>query len=203
MYVTTKRARLHYGVSSDTLRRWANAGKIKTKRTDGQHRRYFVEDSEIENPKPDKKSFIYARVSSSKQKSDLQNQIKFLQDRFPNHSVVSDIGSGINFKRKGFKGILEQLFDGNVEEVVVATKDRLARFSFQLLKFIFNKFNAKLIVVDNDKEKQFNEELTDDLMSVITVFSARYYGKRKYINKSNGKKLPKGNKKEKILAKRV
>ncbi len=176
MYGNTKQAKKHYAVSADTLRRWSNAGKIKFQRTKGGHRRYFIP----KDKNPDKKRIIYARVSSSKQKSDLRNQINFLSEKYPDYQIVSDIGSGINFERKGFKSILEQLFDGNIEEVVVASKDRFSRFGFELFRSIFDRFDAQIIAVNETEDNTPEQELAEDLMSIITVFTAKYNGKRRY-----------------------
>ncbi|VBB18912.1 putative resolvase, partial [Yasminevirus sp. GU-2018] len=138
MYVTTPVAKKYYSVSSDTLRRWADSGKIDFILTKGNHRRYFIpdtvhggeEDDNEDNPVSTK--YIYARVSSSKQKSDLQHQLSFLSKLFPDHTQLSDIGSGLNFRRKGLKTLLDKLFKNELSEVVVASKDRLARFGFEL-----------------------------------------------------------------------
>lgn len=183
MYVDTITAKKFYGVSKDTLRRWAKKGKINVIRTKGNHRRYFMPDKQ----EPNSQKIIYARVSSSKQKEHLENQVKILQEKFPEHTVIKDIGSGINYDRKGFKTILEQVFDKNVEEVVVASKDRFVRFGFELFEFIFNKFGTRIKIINSKKCKTSEQELAEDLLSVVTVFTARYHGKRKYTtnNKKN------------------
>lgn len=185
MYVSTHDAKQHYGVSSDTLRRWAANKQIKFIRTEGGHRRYFVPDVE---QKVDKilDNIIYARVSSAKQKSDLQHQIQFLSAKFPNHKVISEIGSGLNFGRKGLQSLLDGIFKRNIKEIVVAHKDRLARFGFELIQNIFNRFGAKIIVVEHDQkdyQKDYKEEFADDIMSIVTHFSAKYSGKRRYTKK--------------------
>ena len=87
---------------------------------------------------------------------------------------------GINFKRKGFETILEQVLDGIVEEIVITHRDRLSRFSFEFIQSICRKFGTKIIVTNSKQDKTQQQELADDLMSVITVFTARYYGSRKY-----------------------
>jgi len=193
MYVTTSNAKAYYSVSTDTLRRWAKTGKISFILTKGGHRRYYVPDSvstsnqskEFKIPKNVCSSkIIYARVSSHKQKSDLHHQIQYLSGKFPDHTIVSDVGSGLNFRRKGLTSILDCLFAGNLEEIVVASKDRLARFGYELIEDFFCRFNARIIVVNDDKDKQFEEELTEDILSIITFFTARYSGKRKYLNKA-------------------
>lgn len=181
--VSPKQAAKHFGVTKETLRQWEIQGSIQSKTTDGGHRRYLLESTDGVEAN-EKRNFIYARVSSSKQKNDLERQIAALKKTFPNHEVISDVGSGINFKRKGLLTILELLFDRNVGEVVVAHRDRLARFGFDLFKFMFAKHGAILTVLeDSNIEKEDSiESLSKDLLSIITVFTARYYGARRYRN---------------------
>ena len=188
-YVHTGEAQEHYGVSIDTLRNWEKKGKIKTIRTAGGHRRYFVPE------KNEGKKIIYARVSSSKQSDNLDNQIKYLKERYPTHELIQDIGSGINFERRGFRKILDELFANNIQEVVVTSKDRLCRFGNELFEYMFHKFGARLEILNSNEHvsKTPNEELAEDLLSIVTVFTARYHGSRKY---KNSKKKQKNNKKE-------
>ncbi len=176
IYVSNKKARQVYQVSEDTLRRWANDGKIKFISTKGGHRRYALPEQNEE-----KESIIYARVSSKKQESDLNRQIAFLQQKYPKYTVIKDIGSGINFKRKGFLSILDKLFKGNLKQVVVFSNDRLARFGSDLIQHLFDYFGATLIIENNTTEsKSQQEELAEDLLSIVTVFTAKYHGSRKY-----------------------
>lgn len=178
MYANSKVAAEFYKVSSQTLRRWADIGKIKFYTTKGGHRRFELVQPDVIEFEP--KSFIYARVSSKKQEEDLKRQIEFAQVKFPEYQVISDIGSGINFKRKGFNSLLDKIFKGEVKEVVVTHKDRLCRFGFDLIQHICDKFNTKLTILSDPDPEDGSPELTDDLMAVITHFSAKYYGKRKY-----------------------
>ena len=178
MFVTSQKAQKYYSVSHETLRQWAIKGEIEFTSTSGGHRRYKI-IRPIDN-KVGKKSYIYARVSSRKQENDLKRQIAFAQKKYPNHTVISDIGSGINEKRKGYKALLDKVLEGSVKEIVVAHKDRLSRFGFDLIKFICSKFGTKIIIIKNCKPKHEYQELTEDLMSIVTVFTARYHGKRKY-----------------------
>ncbi len=179
-YVSSKTAQKFYKVSEQTLRDWANADKISYITTHGGHRRYRVV-----KPSDNKKKIVYARVSSKKQEGDLERQVEYLQKQCPGHEVIKDIGSGINYKRPGFRGILEQLFKGNIEEVVVSTGDRFSRFGREFFEWIFEQFGAKLTILNSRKFKSSSEELSEDLMEVITVFTARYYGRRKYKNSEN------------------
>lgn len=181
MYTPAAAAKL-LQVSKETLRLWHHEGKIRATTTDGGHRRYII-DTEGRGTSSEKRSFIYARVSSAssaKQEGDLQRQIDFLQAKYPDHEVISDIGSGLNFKRRGLCTILELLCKGVVKEVVVAHRDRLVRFGFELLDFIFKQHRAVLKVSEDKVIKEPVEDLKDDLLAIITVFTARYYGSRKY-----------------------
>ena len=179
MFVNASKAQEFYGVTLDTLREWDKKGKIETVRTSGGHRRFFVPE------KNDGKKIIYARVSSKKQSDNLGNQIKYLQSKYPTYELISDIGSGINFERKGFRKILEQLFSNNIQTVVVTSKDRLCRFGIELFEYIFQRFGARLEILDSNEyePKSPNEELADDLLSIVTVFTAKHHGRRNYKKK--------------------
>jgi len=121
-------------VSKETLRLWAESGKIKVTKTDGGHRRYVYNDDT--DKKETKLKFIYTRVSSKKQQSDLERQIKYLQKLYPDHRVISDIGSGLNFNRKGLNNLLEAIVTGTVEEVVVAVTKNLIFLDILYIKII-------------------------------------------------------------------
>jgi len=186
-HVNTHEACEILGVHPNTLRRWENEGKIKAIRTPGNQRLYDL-SSLI---KEEGSKIIYARVSSNGQKQDLENQIKYLRSRFPNHELIQDIGSGLNFKRKGFTALLERVLLGEIQEIVVAHRDRLCRFGFELVEFIANKFNANIVVLDEPSISP-QAELVRDIISIIHVFSSRIHGLRKY-NKQikEDKDLPK------------
>ena len=185
------------GVTTQTLKEWENKGKIEATKTPGGHRRYLhtiinpqtIEDGEGTNKT--NRRFIYARVSSYKQKEDLQRQVAMLQTKYPEFEVVQDIASGINFKRRGLITILDQVFAGNVSTIVVAHKDRLTRFGFELFQYVFKKFKVSLEVVSDDDVKEPITELAKDLLSIVTVFTARYHGSRKYKVLQENKVLPK------------
>ena len=172
----------YYNISTQSLRRWAREGLIPTVQTKGNQYRYLVPSQTNEStnePRNNGHYFIYARVSSKKQEKDLQRQIQYLQERFPDYTVVSDIGSGLNYKREGFKRILETLFRGKVRHVVVAHQDRFSRFGFDFFQWLFDQFGGKLESLERSSKSR-EEELIGDIMEVFTVFSARYYGNRNY-----------------------
>lgn len=177
MFIPSRKAVKHLGVCANTLRKWADDGKIKYIRNPAGQRLYDV--SSIEQSSSTCKSFCYCRVSSHKQKDDLDRQQAFMRQQYPGHEIVADVGSGINFKRKQFLWLLEQASLGNVKEVVVAHRDRLCRFGFELIEWFFLKHNVKLMVLDDSKSSP-QQELVADLLSIITVFSCRVHGLRKY-----------------------
>ena len=132
---------------------------------------------------------VYARVSSYKQRDDLERQVELLKHNYPSHTVIQDIGSGINFKRKGLQTLLERCLLREIEEVVVAHKDRLCRFGFDLIKHIVEAAGGRIIVLDEEVHKSTEQELAEDLLSIIHVFNCRQMGKRRYNKKSEDKDL--------------
>lgn len=181
--VKAEEASHYYQISISNLRKWAREGRIQVSKTAGGHYVYFI--PEINDPiaSPDTckwcPNIIYSRVSSRKQREDLARQSAFLQHRYPSHTLLEDIGSGINYKRPGFRSILEQLFKGNIKHVVVAHSDRFSRFGFDFFQWLFSHFGAVLEAVEQPKSES-GDELVEDIMEVFTVFTARYYGSRKY-----------------------
>jgi putative resolvase len=176
MLVSSKAACEYYNVADSTLRRWARTGEIECSKTKGGHYRYNIDPVKETQYKYNYK-IIYCRVSSKKQESNLKNQIKYLKKLYPKHTVISDVGSGINYKRPGFKRILQQLFEGNIKEVIVASKDRFSRFGFDLFKWIFSQFGA---VLKSASQYEESEDFIGDIMEVFTGFAARYHKRRRY-----------------------
>lgn len=139
------------------------------------------QDSKIQN-------FLYTRVSTKKQMDDLSRQIEYVRrPEYANYVLISDIGSGINFKRKGLSTILDSCLQGTIGEVVVAHRDRLCRFGFELIESLITKAGGKLTVLENNTESTPQTELADDLLAIIHIFSCRQMGKRSYTIKT-GKK---------------
>jgi excisionase family DNA binding protein len=180
VYLTSRKACQELGVHANTLRRWASQGKINYIKTDAGQRLYdvkhFVEKTSL------LKNICYCRVSSSKQKDDLERQVQYMKERYPEYETIKDIGSGINFKRKGFKTLLEYAEKGILKEAVVAHRDRLCRFGFDLIKWFIEKNGGKLVVLEEISLSP-QEELVKDLLSIINIFSCRVNGLRKYSKK--------------------
>ena len=187
--ITTKTARQLLGVTPDTLRSWAKKGKIRASRTPSNHRLYYKQDilriAGLIVPDKKKKKIVYCRVSSSKQKDDLERQTSSLGLLYPEHQFITDIGSGINWKRKGLQTILERALQGDIDEVVVAHRDRLARFAFELIQYLFELTGVKLIVLGQDNDEAGHNELADDILSIIHIYSCRNMGRRRYKNKKD------------------
>jgi predicted site-specific integrase-resolvase len=175
VFINTRKACQQLGVHPNTLRAWDKAGKIKTMRTPGGIRMYDLASLETDT----RIKVIYARVSSRGQKDDLKRQIEHLRTRYPGHELIEDIGSGLNFKRTGFNALLERIMSGGISEVVVAHKDRLCRFGYELFATIAGKYNCRIVVLDETQLSPQNE-LVQDIISILHVFSCRLYGLRKY-----------------------
>ncbi|NEO89026.1 MAG: IS607 family transposase [Moorea sp. SIO3G5] len=176
-YVPPRKAREILGVSERTLRYWEQEGKIKTIRTPSNQRRYDVDSvlGEVKN----KPTIIYARVSTRRQKEDLERQAAFLQGKFPNAEVIKDIGSGLNYRRKGLKALLGRVLSRDVSEIVVAHKDRMARFGFELIEWICEQNGCRIVVLDQSNLSD-EREMVEDILAIVHVFSCRLYGLRKY-----------------------
>ena len=160
-----------------TLRTWAREGRIDYILTEGSQRRYDV-DSYLGQSRP-ARTDCYCRVSGKKQSADLGRQVAFMRERYPDAEIVRDVGSGLNFRRKGLLAILERLHQGDKLRVVVAYRDRLARFGTELIETLLERNGGELVVL-NQRDLSSEEELTADLLAILTVFSARVNGLRRY-----------------------
>lgn len=177
MYIPSREAAKRLGCHPETLRRWADAGKIPHIRTNSGQRRYDI-DAYLGQCAGH--AFIsYCRVSSPKQRDDLERQVQFMREKYPRAEIIQDIGSGLNFKRKGLRAILERAMRGDKLEIVVAHRDRLARFGFELIKQIIEHHGGKIVVLDQSIYSP-ETELTKDLLNILHVFSCRMPGLRNY-----------------------
>lgn len=140
----------------------------------------YITDNKITIDKTIKKKICYCRVSSKKQNNDLERQINLMQLNYPNYEIISDIGSGLNFKRKGLEKIIDMAIKGEIEEVVITYKNRLARFGYELIEMILNKYSkAKITIINQDKYQTTDEELVKDIISIMNVYVAKINGMRK------------------------
>lgn len=173
------------GVTAQTLRNWDKSGKLKPHHTSPNGYRYYSENSlnQLLNKPVAKigKVVGYCRVSSPKQKDDLERQIEnmqmYLLAQGKPFEIISDIGSGINYKRKGLQELIKGMANRSINKVVVLYKDRLTRFGYELIEYIASLYDCEIEVVDTT-EKTEQEELVEDLVQIITVFSCKLQGKR-------------------------
>jgi predicted site-specific integrase-resolvase len=192
--VKAHEAAAYYGISISNLRKWGREGAIPTERTPKGHFIYIIPEcckrSEFTTPDEWSDSIIYARVSSKKQKGDLLHQVQALQSKFPEYTLLEDIGSGFNYERKNFRSLLERLFQGKIRRVVVSHQDRFCRFGFDFFQWLFQQFGATLESMEHPNPEK-GEDMVADIMEVFTVFTARYYGRRKYHPNFETQDIPK------------
>lgn len=187
MLVPIRKASEMTGLHPNTLRKYADNGKLKVIRLKENGQRLFDttifefvrQETTTKNGSP---TVCYRRVSSSKQKDDLTRQVAYMRERFPDSEIVKDVGSGLNFKRKGLRTILQRLLQGDKFTLIVAHRDRLCRFGFELIEFLFEQNGGELMVL-NREDVSPQQELTEDLLTILHVFSCRMYGLRKYSDK--------------------
>ena len=189
-FVGIGEAAVALGVSIQTLRRWEAAGKIAAEHTPGGHRRYDLAKLRPGQFRAERdatrKTVAYARVSSHDQKADLERQKQVLELYCAQqgwiYEVVADLGSGMNYHKKGLKKLLSAIIDGSVGRLVISHKDRLLRFGAELVFAICEAKNVEVVILNRGEDTSFEEDLAKDVLEIITVFSARLYGSRSHRN---------------------
>ncbi|HUW97923.1 MAG TPA: IS607 family transposase [Acidiferrobacter sp.] len=184
-YVAIGEASVALGVSITTLRRWEAEGKLVPERTAGRQRRYDLAklkpDLFLGAPQ-DRKTIAYTRVSSDDQKDDLERQKQVLEwycaKQGWTFEVIADLGSGMNYNKKGLKRLLNEIIEGRVGRLVVAHKDQLLRFGAELVFAICEAKDVEVLIINKGVDTTFEEDLAKDVLEIITVFSARLYGSR-------------------------
>lgn len=182
------------GVTTTTLRNWDKKGLLKPDEiTKGKARRYRIESLRNINrniifTKDDLKTIAYARVSSHDQKEDLTRQVQVLELYCSKHGykyeVIQDLGSGMNYYKKGLTKLIDLILDNQVQRLVLTHKDRLLRFGAELIFSICEAKNVEVIIINQgDESPSFEEELAKDVLEIIMVFSAKLYGSRSKKNK--------------------
>ena len=176
-YLPSRQAAERLGLHPQTLRRYARQGKIPYYRNAGGQRLYDADAflRGIATPSV----VCYCRVSSPKQRGDLQHQAAQMRDLYPDAEIVTDVAGGLNWKRKGLLSILERLHRGDKLTLVVAHRDRLARFGFELIQWLVQQ-NGGSVLVLNQPDSSPQSELTEDLLSILHSFSCRMHGLRRY-----------------------
>ena len=184
-FVTAKEAKEYFRINGATLRMWRLNGKLNYKQFSSKKIMYDIDSFEDYCAKP-KYNVIYARVSTTKQKEDLNRQIEMVKgyaksNGYKIEKIFKDIASGMNENRTEFNLLLRDIFNGNIDTVFISYKDRLTRFGFDYFKHIFEEFGTKIVVLDELEEtnSDFQTELTNDLISIIHHFSMKLYSNRR------------------------
>ena len=189
--LSIKQAANQLGVSVSTLRRWDETGVLVAQRTPKGHRRYDLSkiNTNLTRNKVEqqRKTIAYACVSSHEQKPDLQRQIEILElycsAQGWSFEVISDLGSGRNYHKKGLKRLLDDILDNKIDRLVLTHKDRLLRFGAELVFALCEARQVEVVIINQGENLSFEEELAQDVLEIITVFSARLYGSRSKKNK--------------------
>ena len=179
----------HIGVSATTLRRWDARGRLVARRTLSNQRYYTEKDvRRVLNVKePDRRTVVYCRVSSNSQKDDLNSQINAMEQfclasGVPVDEWIKEVGGGMNFKRKKFLALMDDIESGNISRLYIAHKDRLVRFGFDYFEHMAKLHGCEMVVVNHESLSP-QQEMVEDLMAIIHTFSCRLYGLRKYKKK--------------------
>jgi len=197
MKISIGKAATELGVTRETLRRWEAAGKITSERTPKGHRRYDLARLRGIAPKKnfeEKRTIAYARVSSHDQKDDLARQVIVLESYCASHGwtfeVFQDLGSGLNYSKKGLRRLIKEICSGCVQRLVITHKDRLLRFGAELIFSLCEQFGTEVTILNSSEDSSFEDDLVQDVLEIITVFSARLYGARSRKNKKLVEALP-------------
>ena len=179
-YIPLRKAVEFLGLHPHTLRKYADEGKIKSIKNEAGQRLYDVESYQRGATRA--AIVCYCRVSSAKQRDDLARQVEFMRQQYPDAEIIKDIGSGLNFKRKGLQALLVRLMRGDKLTIVIACRDRLCRFGFELFQFMVEQNGGEILVLDRTVYCP-ETELTADLLAILHVFSCRMHGLRSYSKK--------------------
>lgn len=190
MKTSIGKAAKELGVSRDTLRRWEKSGKITVERTVKGHRRYNIASllgASTRKVPSKKKTIVYARVSSHDQKEDLSRQVQVLESFCSangwSYEVIEDLGSGLNYNKRGLRHLIRSICLSQVDRLVLTHKDRLLRFGAELIFALCEQFGVEVTIINKTEASTFEDDLVQDVLEIITVFSARLYGARSRKNK--------------------
>lgn len=180
------------GVTTQTLRNWDKEGKLSPIKLDTGHRRYtdehMLKACNLLKKPLQRKNIIYTRVSSNKQKNELEHQLQNVKDfcianGYIINEIFSEIGSALNYKRPKFQKMWDLVLSNQVNKIIITYKDRFVRFGYDFFESICKRFNTEIVVINKSDEKTYEQEMTEDLLTIIHVFSARLYGARSYKQK--------------------
>ncbi|KXZ40426.1 Predicted site-specific integrase-resolvase [Alkalithermobacter thermoalcaliphilus JW-YL-7 = DSM 7308] len=174
------------GKTEQTLRNWDKTGVLKPAHVAPSGFRYYSQEQlnhflGIKNVKHERKIIGYCRVSSNKQKDDLERQIQYVKEymiaKGYQFEIITDIGSAINYNKQGLNKLIDMITNNEVEKIVILYKDRLVRSGYELIENLCSKYGTSIEVIDNT-EKTEEQELVEDLIQIITVFSCKLQGKK-------------------------
>ena len=177
MYIPGRKAAEILDLHQNTLREYADRGRVPYIKTESGQRRYDV-DAYLGRVQP-ARTVCYCRVSSFKQRDDLQRQALWMLDQYPDAEVIQDIEVGLNWKRKGLVSLLERLHRGEKLRIVVAHRDRLARFGVEVLQWLAQANGGEIVVLGNQDHSP-EQELTEDILAILHTFSCRLHGLHRY-----------------------
>lgn len=191
MLVGIKKASEFLNVSKQTLRRWEREGKITSSRTSGQHRKYEVNDLKKLVNRTDVNNNVavcYCRVSTKEQQEDLKRQVDKLEmyclSKGYQYRIISDTGSGLNFNKKGLKELIRLIHGKEVSKIILNYKDRLVMFGFEFFEQLCQLNDIDIEIVNQTEDKTYEEEMVEDVLSILTVYSSRLYGTRSHKQKA-------------------
>lgn len=177
------------GKTPQTLRNWDKNNVLKPHHVTNSGYRYYSQEQLNHflglkpDVRPNKKTIGYCRVSSYKQKDDLERQIEnvktYMYAKGYQFEIITDIGSGINYNKKGLNQLIDMITNSEIDKIVILYKDRLIRFGYELIENLCNKYGATIEIIDNT-ERTGEQELVEDMIQIFTVFSARLQGKRSH-----------------------
>lgn len=185
-----------FGVNPQTVRNWCSQGILKAIRTFGGHRRF--DEEEVRKLRgmeicEEKKTVIYARVSSNDQKDDLERQAKELEKYCKDNEenkveIIKDIGSGINYKKRGIKKLIKEIVVGKIGKIIISYQDRLLRFGSEILFQLCELMGVEVLILKEEKQKNYEEKLVEDVLAILIVYSSKIYGHRSHKNRQCRKK---------------
>lgn len=191
MYI--REASEYLGVHPQTLRRWEREGRITPQYTPGGKRKYTKEalnkliTNNTNEERPERLTIGYCRISTPEQKQDLKRQEELITLYSASHGwtirTIHDTGSGLNYNKKGLKELIQLIDEDKVERVIITYKDRLLRFGSEIIEQLCELHDTDLIIINTTEDKTYEQELVDDVLSIITVFSSRMYGKHSHKTK--------------------
>jgi putative resolvase len=182
-YLSRKDAAEKLGIHYHTIYALAKRGELEATKI-GKQQMYnvdkYLKDKGIKEGDKRRK-ICYCRVSSNKQKADLKRQIEYMEGKYPGYEIISDIASGLNYEREGLKKLMEYAIKGEISVLIIAYKDRLTRFGYEMIEWLIKEYsNGEIVIINKKEEETPLEEVSKDIISIMNVYTAKINGLRKY-----------------------